>query len=88
MKYQKGLKKTKDFLKNNPEPVIRDVCNSAGLTDKETDMIVLRFRKGKSRFHTSYDCGMCESNFSIKTTKILSILKIMLVKLGCIDGED
>lgn len=87
MKYQKGLKKTKDFLKTNPEPKIREVCENSGLTPKETEMIILRFRKGKSRFHTSYDLGMCESSFSIKTTRLLNILKIMLIKLGCIDED-
>lgn len=35
MRYQEGLKSTKDFLKTTPEPQIREVCNQAGLTDKE-----------------------------------------------------
>lgn len=47
MKYQEGLKETKDFLKTTPEPQMRELCNKAGLTEKETEMIVQKFRKGK-----------------------------------------
>lgn len=61
MKYQEGLKETKDFLKTTPEPQMRELCNKAGLTEKETEMIVQKFRKGKSRLHSSYDLGMSES---------------------------
>lgn len=83
MKYQEGLKETKDFLKTTPEPQIREICNQAGLT--ETEMIVQKFRKGKSRFHSSYDLGMSESRYSIKMTLVLNILKKVLVQLGFID---
>lgn len=34
MKYQEGLKETKDFLKTTPEPQMRELCNKAGLTEK------------------------------------------------------
>lgn len=85
MKYHEGLKSTKDFLKTSPEPQIREVCSKAGLTEKETEMIVQKFRKGKSRLHASYDLGMSESRFSIKLTLILRILRKVLVQLGFID---
>lgn len=88
MKYQKGLKKTKDFLRTSPEPTIKEVCREAGLTDKETEIIILRFRKGKLRFHAADEVGMSKSRFSIKFTLILKILKAMLIKLGFIDGDD
>lgn len=42
-------------------------------------MIVQKFRKGKSRLHSSYDLGMSESRYSIKLTLILNILKKVLV---------
>lgn len=84
MKYQEGLKETKDFLKTTPEPQIREICNQAGLTERETEMIVQKFRKGKSRLHSSYDLGMSESRYSIKLTLILNILKKVLVQLGFI----
>lgn len=45
MKYQKGLKKTKDFLRTSPEPTIKEVCREAGLTDKETEIIILDLEK-------------------------------------------
>lgn len=48
-------------------------------------MIVQKFRKGKSRLHSSYDLGMSESRYSIKLTLILNILKKVLVQLGFID---
>lgn len=60
-KYQEGLEKTKDFLRKTPEPQMRELCDQAGLTDKETEMIVQKFRKGKTRLHSSYDLGMSES---------------------------
>lgn len=85
MKYQEGLKETKDFLKTTPEPQIREICNQAGLTERETEMIVQKFRKEKSRFHSSYDLGMSESRYSIKMTLVLNILKKVLVQLGFID---
>lgn len=85
MKYQEGLKETKDFLKTTPEPQIREICNQASLTERETEMIVQKFRKGKSRFHSSYDLGMSESRYSIKMTLVLNILKKVLVQLGFID---
>lgn len=85
MKYQEGLKETKDFLKTTPEPQIREICNQAGLTERETEMIVQKFRKGKSRFHSSYDLGMSKSRYSIKMTLVLNILKKVLVQLGFID---
>lgn len=84
-KYQEGLNETKDFLKKTPEPQMRELCNQAGLTDKETEMIVQKFRKGKTRLHASYDLGMSESRHSIKMTLILNILKKVLVQLGLID---
>lgn len=66
MKYQEGLKSTKDFLKTTPEPQIREVCNQAGLTDKETETVISKYRKGKPRLHASYDLGMSESRYSVK----------------------
>lgn len=50
-KYQEGLEKTKDFLRKTPEPQMRELCDQAGLTDKETEMIVQKFRKGKTRLN-------------------------------------
>lgn len=40
MKYQEGLKETKDFLKTTPEPQMRELCNKAGLTDREAKEVV------------------------------------------------
>ena len=85
MVYQKGSKKTKDFLKSSPEYEIRDICNTAGLTDKETEIVIGKFRKGKTRLHASYDLGMCESSYSTKLTSILNILKKVLIHTGFID---
>ena len=84
-KYQEGLEKTKDFLRKTPEPQMRELCDQAGLTDKETEMIVQKFRKGKTRLHSSYELGMSESRYSIKMTLILNIMKKVLVQLGFID---
>lgn len=86
MKYQAGLEKTKQFLKESPETKIREVCNKAGLTDKEQQIIIMKFRRGKPRLHASYDLGMSESRYSVKLTLILRILKKILVELGFIDG--
>ena len=83
--YQKGLKKTKDFLKTNPEPKLREICDSAGLTDRETEMIILRFRKGKDRDFASYQLGMSSGRYSVRMTLILSIIKKVLIGLGMID---
>lgn len=85
MKYQEGLKETKDFLKTSPEPQIREICNKAGLTEKETNMLVLTYRKRKPRLHASYDLGMSESRYSVKLTLILKIIKKVLESLGIID---
>lgn len=85
MKYQEGLKSTKHFLKTSPEPVIREVCDKAGLTSKETEMVVLKYRKGKPRLHASDDLGMSESRFSVKMTLILNIIKKILINIGAID---
>lgn len=87
-KYQKGLDKTKGFLKTNPEPKIREVCNSAGLTDKETEMIILRFRKGKDRDFASYKLGMSSGRHSVKMTLVLNIIKKALISLGMIDEDE
>lgn len=85
MKYQEGLKSTKDFLKTTPEPQIREVCNQVGLTDKETEIVISKYRKGKPRLHASYDLGMSESRYSVKLTLVLTILKKVLIKAGFID---
>lgn len=85
MKYKEGLKSTKDFLKTTPEPQIREVCNQAGLTDKETEIVISKYRKGKPRLHASYDLGMSESRYSVKLTLVLTILKKVLIKAGFID---
>lgn len=50
MKYQEGLKETKDFLKTTPEPQMRELCNKAGLTDKEAKSIVDKM-ENESREH-------------------------------------
>lgn len=86
MKYQAGLEKTKQFLKESPEPTIREVCDKAGLTDKEQQIIIMKFRKGKPRLHASYDLGMSESRYSVKLTLALKIIKKILVDFGFIDG--
>lgn len=86
MKYQAGLEKTKQFLKESPEPKIREVCEKAGLTDKEQQIIIMKFRKGKPRLHASFDLGMSESRYSVKLTLILKILKKILIDFGFIDG--
>ena len=63
MKYQEGLKETKDFLKTTPEPQIREICNQAGLTERETEMIVQKFRKGKENGRRKLQSfGYCFSN--------------------------
>jgi hypothetical protein len=85
MKYQEGLKKTKNFLKTNPEPTIRDVCERSGLTPKETKVIILHYRKHEPRDSASEMVGMSSSRYSIKTTNLLTILKKTLVNLGLID---
>lgn len=85
MRYQEGLKSTKDFLKTTPEPQIREVCNQAGLTDKETEIVISKYRKRKPRLHASYDLGMSESRYSVKLTLVLTILKKVLIKAGFID---
>lgn len=85
MRYQEGLKSTKDFLKITPEPQIREVCNQAGLTDKETEIVISKYRKEKPRLHASYDLGMSESRYSVKLTLVLTILKKVLIKAGFID---
>lgn len=85
MKYQEGLSKTKEYLKSIPEYEMREVCDKAGLTAKETEMVVLKYRKGKQRLHASDDLGMSESRFSVKMTGILNILKRVLIKSGFID---
>lgn len=85
MRYQEGLKSTKDFLKTTPEPQIREVCNQAGLTDKETEIVISKYGKGKPRLHASYDLGISESRYSVKLTLVLTILKKVLIKAGFID---
>lgn len=85
MKYQEGLHEVKEFLKSNPESKIKDVCEKAGLTEKETSFIVQRFRKGRQRELLSYDMGQCLSSLSIKTTRLLKIIKVILEDLGFID---
>lgn len=85
MRYQEGLKSTKDFLKTTPDPQIREVCNQVGLTDKETEIVISKYRKGKPRLHASYDLGMSESRYSVKLTLVLTILKKVLIKAGFID---
>lgn len=85
MKYQEGLKSTKDFLKTTPEPQIREVCDQAGLTNKETEIVISKYWKGKPRLHASYDLGMSESRYSVKLTLVLTILKKVLIKAGFID---
>lgn len=86
MKYQSGLEKTKQFLKTSPENEIREICDKAGLTEKEKQIIILKYRKGRPRLHASYDLGMSESQYSVKLTLILRILKKVLISLGFIDG--
>lgn len=86
MKYQAGLEQTKKHLKSIPEPEMREVCEKAGLTPKETEMVVLKYRKGKQRLHASVDLGMSEIRCSVKMTAVLNILKRTLISLGFIDG--
>lgn len=85
MKYQKGLDKVKQYLKSSPEYEIKEACNFAGLTDKETEIIISKIRKGKPRLHASYDLGMSESRYSVKLTLALNILKKALIKTGFVD---
>lgn len=85
MKYQEGLKEVKEFLRTNPEPKIKDICDKAGLTEKETSLIIQRYRKGRQRELLSYDMGKCNSSLSIATTRLLRIIRVVLEELGFID---
>ena len=86
MKYQAGLEKTKQFLRESPEPEIREICNKAGLTNKEQEIIISKFRKSRPRLHASYNLGMSESRYSVKLTLALKIIKKVLISMGFIDG--
>lgn len=85
MKYQQGLEKTKKFLREASEPEIKQICNQAGLTDKEEAIIISKFRKSRPRLHASYDLGMSESRYSVKLTLALKIIKKVLISTGFID---
>jgi DNA-directed RNA polymerase specialized sigma subunit len=85
MKYQVGLEKVKKHLQSIPEPEIREECERAGLTEKETSIIVLKFRKHKPRLQASDDLGMSESRYSVRLTSILNILKKFLIAIGALD---
>lgn len=87
MKYQAGLESTKEFLKTNPAPVIREICETAGLTEQETKIILMRYRLGKQRLYTSEEVGRCETAVSKKTTAILKIIKKTLIFIGAIDDD-
>lgn len=86
-KYQKGLDKTKEFLKSHSAITIREVCDKAEIEPKDADILISRFNKRRGRLHVSYDRGQCESLLSINTTRLLTILKDALVKLGLIDDN-
>ena len=85
MKYQAGLESTKEFLKTNPAPVIREICETAGLSEKETEIILLKYRLGKQRLYTSEKVCRCETAVSKKTTLLLKIIKKTLILIGAID---
>lgn len=85
MKYQEGLSETKQHLKRLPEYEMRELCDKAGLTSKEKEVIVSKFRKKRPRLHASEELGMCESRYSIILTDALHILKRTLENLGFID---
>ena len=85
-KYQKGLDKTKEFLRSKSALTIREVCAKAEIEPKDANILIDRFNKKRGRLHVSYDRGQCESLLSI-TTRLLTILKDALIKLGLIDDN-
>ena len=87
MKYQEGLKTTKEFLKLSTVSEIKQYCELAGLTDQETELLILRFRQGKNRDCISYDKGICLTSLSTKYTVILKLVKKVLTKAGLIDED-
>nr|DAS78851.1 MAG TPA: hypothetical protein [Caudoviricetes sp.] len=56
-KYQKGLDKTKEFLKSHGALTIREVCEKAEIEAKDADILINRFNKRRGRLHVSYDRG-------------------------------
>lgn len=60
MKYQEGLKETKDFLKTTPEPQMRELCNKAGLqpTPKPAYLTCSPYQAQMFPFG-NYGCGSC-----------------------------
>lgn len=57
-KYQKGLDKTKEFLKSHSALTIREVCEKAEIEQKDADILINRFNKRRGRLHVSYDRGL------------------------------
>lgn len=50
-KYQKGLDKTKEFLKSHSALTIREVCDKAEIEAKDADILINRFNKRRGRLH-------------------------------------
>ena len=86
-KYQKGLDSTKKFLKEHSALTIREICDKAEIERKDADILINRFNKGRGRLHVADDRGQCESLLSTNTTRLLTILKDALIKLGFIDAD-
>lgn len=84
-KYQKGLDSTKKFLRERSALTIREICDKAEISTKDTDILIERYNKKRGRLHISVEFGQCESLVSINTTRLLTILKDALIKLGFLD---
>lgn len=73
-RYQQGLGEVKDFLKTKSVPTIRRVCEEAGLTEKEINILIERYRKKRQVLHVAFDYGLSESHLSSTVTKSLIVL--------------
>lgn len=87
MKYQEGLQKTKNWLKNASALEIKDIIEKAGLSEQKANIILLKYCNEKSRLHISTDSRVAlnETGVSKKTTQALRKIHAALRWLGILD---
>ena len=74
-RYQEGLEKTKELLRELSKPELEAVLEAAGLSPQKAKIIFLKYIPEQRRWFIAEEVHCAETKVSVKTTQALLKLK-------------
>ena len=82
MKYQQGLEKTKQYLRERSLPELEDIVAATGLSKQKSTIIILKYARELQRWFIADEVHCADTKVSTKTTQALRKIHNYLVYTG------